>query len=122
MSHKNGYIGLLVQHWLALLSPWLDVHLNWLNCFCFIVLVGRPRFILIDCIILCSHFQMSQGVYVNSFFPHKSRLWNSMYTGCFPLTYDLNSFKSRINRHLLFKVISKQLPCLFLIFFFFFSL
>ena len=38
-------------------------------------------------------------VYVNSFFPHTGRLWNSLPTECFPLTYD--GFKSRINRHLL---------------------
>ena len=30
-----------------------------------------------------------------------ARLWNSLPIECFPLTYDLNSFKSRINRHLL---------------------
>ena len=42
-----------------------------------------------------------KGVYVNSFFPHTARLWNSLPTECFPLTYDLNGFKSRINRHLL---------------------
>ena len=27
--------------------------------------------------------------------------WNSLPIECFPLTYDLNGFKSRINRHLL---------------------
>ena len=42
-----------------------------------------------------------KDVYVNSFFPRTSRLWNSLPIECFPLTYNLNSFKSRINRHLL---------------------
>ena len=42
-----------------------------------------------------------KDVYVNSFFPCTARLWNSLPIECFPLTYDLNSFKSRINRHLL---------------------
>ena len=42
-----------------------------------------------------------KDVYVNSFFPHTPRLWNSLPTECFPLTYDLSGFKSRINRHLL---------------------
>ena len=42
-----------------------------------------------------------KDVYVNSFFPHTARLWNSLSIECFPLTYDLNGFKSRINRHLL---------------------
>ena len=42
-----------------------------------------------------------KDVYVNSFFPRTARLWNSLPIECFPLTYDLNGFKSRINRHLL---------------------
>ena len=42
-----------------------------------------------------------KGVYDNSFFPRTARLWNSLPTECFPLTYGLNGFKSRTNRHLL---------------------
>ena len=42
-----------------------------------------------------------KDVYVNSFFPRTARLWNSLPMECFPLTYGLSSFKSRINRHLL---------------------
>ena len=42
-----------------------------------------------------------KNVYVNSFFPRAAKLWNSLPIECFPLTYDLNGFKSRINRHLL---------------------
>ena len=38
--------------------------------------------------------------YVNSFFPRTARLWNSLPIECFPLTYNLNGFKSRIKRHL----------------------
>ena len=41
-----------------------------------------------------------QDVFVNSFFPRTARLWNPLPIECFPLTYDLNCFKSRINRHL----------------------
>ena len=37
-------------------------------------------------------------VYVNSFFPRTAKLWNSLPIECFPLTYDLSGFKSRINR------------------------
>ena len=40
-------------------------------------------------------------VYVNSFFPRMAKLWNSLPIECFPLTYDLSGFKSRINKHLL---------------------
>ena len=39
-------------------------------------------------------------IYVNSFIPRTARLWNSLPIECCPLTYDLNGFKSRINRHL----------------------
>ena len=42
-----------------------------------------------------------KDVYVNSFFPRTAKLWNSLPIECFPLTYDLCGFKSRINRHLL---------------------
>ena len=38
-----------------------------------------------------------KDVYVNSFFPRTSRLWNSLLLECFLLTYDLSGF----NRHLL---------------------
>ena len=42
-----------------------------------------------------------KDVYVNSFFPCTAKLLNYMLIECFPFTYDLNSFKSRTNRHLL---------------------
>ena len=42
-----------------------------------------------------------KDVYVNSFFPRTTRLWNSLPIECFPLTYDLSGFKSRINKYLL---------------------
>ena len=42
-----------------------------------------------------------KDVYVNSFFPRTAKLWNSLPIECFPLTYNLSGFKSRINRYLL---------------------
>ena len=42
-----------------------------------------------------------KNVYVNRFFPCTVRLLNSLPIECFLLTYNLNGFKSRINRHLL---------------------
>ena len=42
-----------------------------------------------------------KNVYANSFFPRTATLWSSLSIECFLLTYDLNDFKSRINRHLL---------------------
>ena len=42
-----------------------------------------------------------KDVYVNSFFPRTARLWNSLPIECFPLTYDLSGFNSRIYTNLL---------------------
>ena len=42
-----------------------------------------------------------KDIYVNNFFPHTARHWNSLPVEGFPLTYALNSCKSRIKRHLL---------------------
>ena len=42
-----------------------------------------------------------KDVSLNSFFPCTCTLWNSLLAECFPLTYDLISFKSRVNRHFL---------------------
>ena len=46
-------------------------------------------------------FRCYEDVYVSSFFPCTARLWNSLPIEWFPLTYDLNGIKSRMNRHLL---------------------
>ena len=62
-----------------------------------------------------------KDVYVNSFFLCTARIWNSLPIEFFSLTYNLNSFKSRINKHLL-TVGSLQrdllYPLIFLYFFF----
>ena len=42
-----------------------------------------------------------KDAYVSSFFPHTAELCNSLPRECFPLTYDLSDFKSRITRHFL---------------------
>ena len=42
-----------------------------------------------------------KNTYVNNFFPRTARLWNFLPIECFPLTYDLNGLKSKINIHLL---------------------
>ena len=52
-----------------------------------------------------------KDVYVKSFFPRTARLWNSLPIECFPLSYDLNSFKSRINIFYML-VLSKQISCM----------
>ena len=42
-----------------------------------------------------------KDVYVDSFFLHTARPWNSLPIECFRLTYGLSGFKYRINGHLL---------------------
>ena len=41
-----------------------------------------------------------KDIYVNRFFPCPARICDSLPIECFPLTYDLDGFKSRINKHL----------------------
>ena len=41
-----------------------------------------------------------KDVYVSSFFPRTATLWNFLSVECIPLIYDLNGFKSRINRQI----------------------
>ena len=43
-----------------------------------------------------------KDVYVRSIFSHTVRFWNSFPAKCFPLIYDLNGFKSTVNRHIYF--------------------
>ena len=59
--------------------------------------------IRIGCMIFLSPFltKSYKDVNVKSFFPRTARLWNSLPNEYFPLTYDLNGFKFRNNRHLL---------------------
>ena len=58
--------------------------------------------------------------YVNSFFPRTARLWNCLPAECFPLTYDINGFNSRVNRDFFPWVLSIQFSSVIFIFFFFF--
>ena len=83
------------------LSSLVDVYMNWLRWFHFFVLEGGLPDILIDCMIFLSPFLDVTRLPVSTvFFPHTARFWNSLPIECFPLTYNLNGFKSRINGHL----------------------
>ena len=80
----------------------LDIHLNWLSRFHILTLEGSLLVILIR----LHDFSVTiprcyKDVYVNSFFPLTTTLWNSLPIECFPLTIDLSGFNSRIYRHLL---------------------
>ena len=118
MSYKNIYAGLLVLHLLPLLNPFSHCcNVASLSLF-YRYYFGRCLSELAELVPL----PYSQGnstcyserlhdisvtiprcykdVYVNIFFPDTTELWNSLPMESFPLTYDLNGFKSRINRHL----------------------
>ena len=119
ISYRNGYVGLLVLHLLPLLNPWLIVGKEASLSLFYNYYFGRCSSELAELVPL----PYSQGrstrysdrlhdfsvtiprsykdVYVNRFFPRTAKLWNSLPIECFPLTYDLNGFKSRINRYLL---------------------
>ena len=59
-------------------------------------------------------------VYVNSSFYRTARLWNSLPIEYFPLTYDLNGFKSRSKRYLITGFFLNRFPvCLNLFVFLF---
>ena len=74
----------------------VDVLQNWFNWFHFLFLKGGRLVILIDCKIFLPPFLDAEGVCVNSFFPRTATLWNSLPIECFPLTYDLSYFKSKL--------------------------
>ena len=119
ISYKNRYAGLLVLHLLPLLNPWwlivtmqpaevfsvgiilVDIHLSWLNWFNFLIL--REVYSIFNNLLdFCvTNPRCYKDVYVNSFSSHTARLWNYLPIECFPLTFDLNGFKSRINRRVL---------------------
>ena len=42
-----------------------------------------------------------KDLFANSFFGYTATLWNSLLIDCFPLSYNLNYFKSNINKQLL---------------------
>ena len=77
----------------------LDIHLNWLNCFHSLILVVSLLVILIDCRIFLSPYLdvRRMSILIASFFAHL----NSLPIKCFPLTFNLNGLKCRINRHLI---------------------
>ena len=105
------YLGLLdrLQKWICRTGPWLAASLEPL-AHCQIV----ASFVLFGSSELgqlvpfpyswgrCTHYsdrlhdfsvtipRCYKHFYVNSFFPHTARPWNSLPMECFPLTYDLN--------------------------------
>ena len=97
LAHRRNVASLSLYIGITL----VDVHLNWFNWFHFLILEGGVLVILMDCMISVTIHRCYKDVCVNSFFPRTARLWNFLPIECVPLTYDLNGFKSRINRHLL---------------------
>ena len=78
----------------------VDVHLNWLNWFHFLILVVGPLIIIISCMFFfffvtnLSQIPRCYGdVFVIIFFPRTARLWYYLTVKCFPWTCDLNGLK-----------------------------
>ena len=79
----------------------VDVHLNWLKWFHFLILEGGLLVILIDCMIFPSAFLDVTKISMSTVSFLVQLDCNSLAVECFPLTYVLNGFKSRIDRDLL---------------------
>ena len=56
---------------------------------------------VIDCMIFFSPYLNVTRMSMSAVSVLTARLWNSLPIECFPLAYDLNGCKSRINRHIL---------------------
>ena len=79
----------------------VDINLNWLNWFHLFFLEGGLLVSLINCMIFLSPF-LDVTIMSMSTVSFLSQLdSDSLAIECFPLTYDLNGFKFRINRHIL---------------------
>ena len=91
----------------------VDVYLNWLHWLHFLILEGGLLVILIDFMIFLPPFQDVLRMSISIIF------YNSLPIECFPLTYDQNGSKFRINRHLLTIGLSKRISCTIFNFFFF---
>ena len=85
----------LAHHWNV-----TSLNLFWRYCFggcssvhLFILLLWRSTYYSVrlhDFFVTIS--RCYKEVYVNSFFPHTVRVWNSLPIECFSLTFDLNDF------------------------------
>ena len=99
----------------------IDVHLNRINWIYLLILAAPPLVVLIGCMIFLSPFLDVMRMSMSTVsFSRTPRFWHSLHAECFPLTYDLNSFKSRVNRHLFNRHLSKKISSTIFIFFFFF--
>ena len=86
---------------LSLLYVIMNVHLNWLNWIYFLILEKYLLVILINCMIFLSLFKnVTMMSMLTVFFLARLDFGIFFAIKCFPLIYDLNSFKSRIKRHL----------------------
>ena len=54
----------------------MDVPLNWLNWFHFLILKGSLLVILMNCTISVTIPRCYKDVYVNNFIPHTAKPWN----------------------------------------------
>ena len=100
-SNKSGAIDVKMDGSVLEEKSSFKMLVNWFTSFFFLILVEG----LLVFFNRLHDFSVSiprcyKDVYVNSLFSRAARFWKSLSIECFPLTYDLNGFKSRINRHL----------------------
>ena len=135
---RNRHIGRLIQRLLFFLDSWLIVGTQSAQVFFYRYYFGRCILKLSELVPLsylcgrCSSYSnrlhpFSDTIsrfyiddYVSSFFPCLARLRNSLYAKWILLMYDLNGFKSRMNKYLLFYPLSNQHWYVLFIFAFFF--
>ena len=77
----------------------VDIHLNWLNWFHFLSFEEGLLIILIDCMIFLAQFLDVTRMSMSAVAFLAQLDSGTLLIECFPLTYDLNGFKVRINRH-----------------------
>ena len=80
----------------------VDVHLNWLNWFHYLIFVESFTVALTDYMIFLSVFLYVIRMSLSTVsFLAQLRLWKCLAVECFPFSYDLKGFKFTINSHLL---------------------
>ena len=104
ISYKSGYVGMLELPLLPLLNLWLivemqpakvfsigitlvDVHMNWLNWFHFLILEGVLPLILIDSVIFLYHYYVLKGCLCQHFF--SQHRWTLEFSAYRILSFDL---------------------------------
>ena len=104
-------IFIYLDHWIAswqmfIWTGWTDTPYSW----------GRSSYYsnrLHDFVV--TNLLCYKDLYINSFFIHTARLWNSLPGGCFPLTCNLNVLSLKLINTCYHRVLSNQFSCMLFI-------